>query len=90
MYVYSEDSDNIKVIKDYFDKWDGSLIENVDNESFEVYFDSKWVFPEEKMIELFKSIPNKEDIYMRCLSVEYGMYYHELWICDDEYGWKSV
>ena len=41
------------------------------------------------MNELFNSIPNKEDIYMRCLSVEYGCLYHALWTCD-EHGWREV
>lgn len=39
--------------------------------------------------ELYDKIPDKEDIYMRCLSVEYGCLYHVLWVCDNN-GWKEV
>lgn len=52
------------------------------------YFDSRWTFPEEEMEELFNSIPDKEDLYMRCLSVEYGCMYHALWYCDED-GWHE-
>ena len=41
------------------------------------------------MRKLYESIPNKEDIYMRCLSVEYGCMYHALWECDEN-GWREV
>ena len=42
------------------------------------------------MNRLYEGIPNKEDIYMRCLSVEYGCLYHALWICENEEGWDEV
>ena len=41
------------------------------------------------MEDLYPSIPNKEDIYIRCLSVEYGNLYHALWICDED-NWREV
>lgn len=52
------------------------------------YFDSRWTFPEEMMEELFNSISDKEELYMRCLSVEYGCMYHSLWYCDED-GWHE-
>lgn len=63
---------------------------DIDNEGDELfaYFDSKWTFPEEKMEELFNSITDKEELYMRCLSVEYGCMYHALWECDED-GWHD-
>ena len=87
-YAYTEDSKNIEAIKDYFDKWPGADVE-IDGEQVDVYFSSKWDFPLEAMKELFESIPNKKDIYMRCLSVEYGCLYHALWVCDKD-GWEEV
>lgn len=87
-YAYTEDSKNIETIKDYFDKWPGADVE-IDGEQVDVYFSSKWDFPLEAMTELFESIPNKKDIYMRCLSVEYDCLYHALWVCDKD-GWEEV
>lgn len=87
-YAYSEDLDNIKVIKDFFDNWFGAYYEENDN-SLSVSFDSKWVFPEEDMEKLYNRIPNKKDIFMRCLSVEYGCDYIAYYKCDKN-GWYSV
>jgi hypothetical protein len=36
-----------------------------------------------------KDIPNKEDIYIRCMSIELGNYYHELWVFENN-EWRSV
>ena len=41
----------------------------------EVYFDSRWDFPEQEMVEMVDELPNKDDIYIRILSVEEGNYY---------------
>lgn len=87
-YAYTEDSANIEVIRNFFDKWPGSDYEEDDGQ-IDVYFSSKWDFPEKEMNDLFNSIPNKNDIYMRCLSVEYGMMYHALWECDED-GWRQT
>ena len=88
LYAYSELKENIEAIENFFKNYPSADIENNDD-SVDVYFDSNWTFPEEKMNELFDQIPNKEDIYMRCLSVEYGCLYHALWICNNE-GWREV
>ena len=87
-YAYSEDSSNLKVIKNFFDDWHAACLEEIDN-SIDCYFESKWTFPEAEMNELYEKLPNKDDIYMRCLSVEYGYLYHALWICDKN-GWKET
>lgn len=88
MYVYSEDRTNIKTVLDFFHDWPYAEKED-SGESADIYFDSKWVFPEEQMNELFNLIPNKDDIYMRCLSYEFGNLYHALWVCDED-GWREV
>lgn len=87
-YAYTEDEDNMNVIIEFFKNWWGASVER-DGESVDIYFESKWAFPEEQMWELFEKIPNKEDIYMRCLSVEYGELYHALWVCEED-GWQEV
>lgn len=87
-YAYSEDEKNIDIIVKFFeDVYDEDC--EVNNNNIDVYFDSNWEFPEEEMNTLFNLIPNKEDIYMRCLSVEYGNLYHALWICDKN-GWREI
>lgn len=82
--------DNMKTIEKFFDEWNDTVdFGYLAEDSTEIYFDSKWVFPEEEMIELYNLLPHKEDIHMRCLSVEYGCLYHALWVCDEE-GWSEV
>lgn len=87
-YAYTEDPDNIKAIENFFKNMHADYEENDGN--IDVNFGSKWTFPKEDMDKLYESIPNKEDISMRCLSVEYGCLYHELWVCNGEDGWESV
>lgn len=87
-YAYSEDKSNLNTIIEFVKTLEDTDI-TYDDESISAYFSSNWCFPEDDMNNLFESIPNKQDIYMRCLSVEYGCLYHALWICD-EYGWKEV
>lgn len=87
--VYSEDNKNIEFIVEFINKEiPYADIENIDNSELEVYFDSKWTFPKDIMNELFKGIPNKDDIEMTCLSVEWGCYYCEFNFCDSN-GWKQ-
>lgn len=77
-YAVSNDINNINYINNFFDShlvyYDSGYIED---DCVEVYFDSKWTFPREMMQELIDGIPNRDDIYMRCLSVEYGCEYVE-------------
>lgn len=87
-YAHTEDEDNMNVIIEFFENWWDASVER-DGDSVDIYFESKWAFPEEQMQGLFEAIPNKEDIYMRCLSVEYGTLYHALWVCDED-GWQEV
>ena len=87
-YAYSEDSSNLKVIEDFFEDVRRAEVERCDN-SIDCYFESRWTFPEAEMNKLYEKLPNKEDIYMRCLSVEYGNCYHALWVCNED-GWDEV
>lgn len=88
MYVESETRENLDAVITFFNN-NLKYYDYEDNgDSLDISFDSRWVFPEELMEELFEAIPNKSDIYMRCLSVEYGCMYHALWYCDEN-GWHE-
>jgi hypothetical protein len=75
MYVESTDVSNIEYIIPYVKEELQASIEVIDDFAFECYFDSKWDFPIKIMEEFVKGIPNKDDIYIRVLSVEEGNYY---------------
>lgn len=88
-YAYSEDAKNI----DYIDTFlTNNLQANCDiyDNCIDAYFDSRWTFPEELMNEMFEGLPNKDDIYMRCLSVEYGCDYVGYHKCEDNTGWYDA
>ena len=40
------------------------------------------------MNDLYNKITDKKELWMRCLSVEYGNMYHALYGCDED-GWKE-
>ena len=88
LYSYVEDEDNYKyIIKFLEEKLDANIYEQ-DGTTIEADFESKWTFPESKMQELYDNMPNKDDVYIRVLSVEYGTLYHALWVCDED-GWTE-
>ena len=89
-YLTSDDSANIKYAEEWFGNSDLDChIEIIDDNCIEGNFSSRWAFPEELMQEFVDGIPNKEDIYIRVMSIEYGCYYHEMMIYDGE-EWLSV
>lgn len=89
MYVASNNEENLNFIEKFFNE-EFSYADCCNNgDSLDIYFDSKWTFPEELMQKLYEGIPDKSDIYMRCLSVEYGCMYHALWYCDED-GWHET
>ncbi len=87
-YASSDDRQNLDAVIKFFE--DEEIYADIQDEGdyLDIYFDSRWTFPEELMQELYEAIPNKSDIYMRCLSVEYGCMYHALWYCDED-GWHE-
>lgn len=87
-YCFSEDPNNIKVVKEFLKKELDADVED-DTETIDAYFDSRWDFPEKTMNELYNLIPNKDDIYMRCLSTEYGNDYIGYHKCEKE-GWYDA
>lgn len=83
IFYASASEETIKIISNFLmEHFDADVDCQVDE--LYAYFDSRWTFPEEEMEELFNSITDKEELYMRCLSVEYGCMYHALWECDEE------
>lgn len=86
LHVYSENSENLKYIENFFK--DLGDVERVDDENLEVYFNSNWVFPEEKMDKLYMNLPDKSSINMACLSVEWGCLYCQFHSCDED-GWVA-
>ena len=88
MYVESETRENLDSVITFFNNNLKYYDYEDDGNSLDISFDSRWVFPEELMEELFEAIPNKSDIYMRCLSIEYGCMYHALWYCGED-GWHE-
>ena len=88
LFVSSECRENLDTVIAFLDREVEYYDYDDNGDCLNIFFDSKWVFPEELMNELFEAIPNKKDIYMRCLSVEYGCMYHALWYCDES-GWHE-
>lgn len=84
--VYSEDPKNLEYINDFITN--NLEISDIyeDAEGITANFYSKWDFPENIMDELYLGIPNKKDISMVCLSVEWGNFYSAFHTCDSE-GW---
>ena len=75
-YAISENEENINYIHDFFENSDYIYdLGFKEYNEIEIYFESKWTFPGDFMQDLINNIPYKEDIYMRCLSVEYGCEY---------------
>ena len=87
LFISSEDEQNIQKALEFLD--DYGIFYESDRYSIDVWFETKWTFNESLMSELYDIIPNKSDIFMRCLSVEYGALYHALWVCDEN-GWSEV
>ena len=89
LYVQSDNRENLETVRKFFDENFECYDCDDSGDCLDIFFDSKWTFPENLMKELFDAISDKSDIYMRCLSVEYGCMYHALWYCDEN-GWEEV
>ena len=74
----------VKRISNLFNKELNGEITGIDSEYIEGYFDSRWVFPMHIFENIFDGL---ENIYMRCLSEEYGCDYVAMNIYTDN-KWK--
>lgn len=89
IHIESDDKKNLEYVENFFDnEYRATTVCKIDN-YVEADFESYWYFPEDAMNDLYDGLPNKNDIFMRCLSVEYGNLYHALWVCNSN-GWHEV
>lgn len=76
MHFYTTSKDNIEYTKEWFDKnLPHSDVEEIDNSQIDAYFDSRWDFPEELMNKFVEGMPDKDDVDIVVLSIEWGCYY---------------
>lgn len=89
LHVYIEDKDNKECIIKFMDDNFNYVVLEASEDYLEISFDSRWIFPEKEMNELYEKLPNKDDIEMTCLSIEWGCYYCTFHTCDED-GWTAV
>ena len=85
LHVLTNDPKNREEIIKFFEDWEYIITDQYED-YLEIHFDSKWNFPEQEMNDLFERLPNKNDIDMTCLSVEWGNFYCAFNKCDS-LGW---
>lgn len=83
MYVSSPNKESLQQINDFMNDWESALLEEIDEYSFEYYFDSRWDFPKEAMQQMTDSIKDTEGLYIRVLSVEECNYYAAFNVFED-------
>ena len=89
LVVHSENADNLIYVnsfcRDHF-----NITKIFDNyPDLYIDFESDWTFPENIMNKMFENLPDKEDINMECLSIEWGNYYAVFNVCNSK-GWMLV
>lgn len=75
MYVSSPNKESLQQIHDFMNDWVNATLEEIDECSFEYYFDSRWDFPKEAMQQMTDSIKDTKGLYIKVLSVEECNYY---------------
>lgn len=83
-YASTNCEENLNYIQEFLKNRLKADIHYVEDEMLEACFDSRWTFPESIMTDMCNGLPNKkdDDLYIRCLSVEYGCLYHDLLVYD--------
>lgn len=89
LHLQTEYSENKEAIKEYFSDWTDSNISYEEDENIEIYFPSKWEFPEKEMTELINSLPHPFDVTGACLSYEWGCYYTEFHVLENGKWFKQ-
>ena len=59
------------------------VLEEIDECSFEYYFDSRWDFPKEAMQQMTDSIKDTKGLYIKVLSIEECNYYAAFNVFED-------
>lgn len=83
MYVESPNKETLNAIREYMDNWGNALLEEIDECSFEYYFDSRWDFPKEAMQQMTDSIKDTKGLYIKVLSIEECNYYAAFNVFED-------
>ena len=71
-----------KVFDKYFQYYE---VADSDAGYMNIFFDSKWDFPEQLMEDVVKELP--QDVTIACLSTEWGNYYCAFHTWSKEEGW---
>lgn len=83
MYVSSPNKESLQQIHEFMNNWGNTILEEIDDVSFEYYFDSRWDFPKEEMQKMTNSIKDTKGLYIRVLSVEECNYYAAFNVFED-------
>jgi hypothetical protein len=83
LYACSENVEDIELLYEFIKENFSCSDLDIDYEDFDssreaylnAYFDSKWNFPQSKLEEVTNKLKDKNAMYIRCLSVEYGCDY---------------
>ncbi|MGY0427171.1 MAG: hypothetical protein ACWIPI_10165 [Polaribacter sp.] len=79
-FCSSESKNVLQQIEEYLQETFDTYHLEVDNNFLEAEFNSKWSFPMKEMEKLTTNLKEDEDLYMRCLSYEFGCDYVEYMI----------
>lgn len=91
MFFCSSESKNVlKQVEEYLQKTFDTYHLEVDEDGnfLEAEFNSKWSFPMGEMKKLTTNLKEDENLYMRCLSYEFGCDYVEYMIFENG-EWNS-
>lgn len=83
MYVSSPNKESLQQIHDFMNSWVNTTLEEIDECSFEYYFDSRWDFPKEAMQQMTDSIKDTKGLYIKVLSIEECNYYAAFNVFED-------
>lgn len=83
MYVNSSNKESRQQIHDFMNYWVNAVLEEIDECSFEYYFDSRWDFPKEAMQQMTDSIKDTKGLYIKVLSIEECNYYAAFNVFED-------
>ena len=83
MYVSSPNKESLQQIHDFMNGWVNAVLEEIDECSFEYYFDSRWDFPKEAMQQMTDSIKDTKGLYIKVLSIEECNYYAAFNVFED-------
>jgi hypothetical protein len=75
MYVSSPNKESLQQIHEFMNNWGNAILEEIDDISFEYYFDSRRDFPKKEMQKMTNSIKDTKGLHIRVLSIKECNYY---------------